>query len=363
VKALAIFIASGVLAIIAAIVVLSHMMPPGEGSFGMVKLAPLILMVLIPVFFCLIWFPANLAVWLLLTSELKDKASGTKGILAFSGTLFALTLAVSGYFLAPQWFHRVHFYYKLVDQFGQPVSGATIRRHEDFTPTTGDTESENDAQGLFQESCKPGEGFSLNPRKNGYALASLNVTGAYSEELRQKQKQAHAERELILVKMWKLEGAQPLVTVDQHYKLPFTGAPIFSDLIPGKIVSSGGDLEVIVKRAPGSLSKRNPGDWSIEFKPIDGGIIESDDATSRVTYEAPAEGYQNSYLVTMSHENPAWFDNIQKVFFLTSRNGQVHTKLAVDFGINTDPKGSMWLQFKGAANVTGSRNWEGTVPQ
>jgi hypothetical protein len=169
VKSVAIFIASAVLAVIAAIALLSHMMPPGEGSFGMAKLVPLILMVLIPVCFCLIWFPANLAVWLSLTREQKDKATGTKGILAFSGTLFVLTLAVSGWFLAPQWFHRVHFYYKLEDQFGQPVSGATIRRHENFTPATGDTESESDAQGLFQESSKPGESFSLNPSINLFA--------------------------------------------------------------------------------------------------------------------------------------------------------------------------------------------------
>ena len=42
----------------------------------------------------------------------------------------------------------------------------------------------------------------------------------------------------------------------------------------------------------------------------------------------------------------AWFNNIQKVFFLTSRNGQVYSKLSLDFGINDDPKCTMWFQFK-----------------
>ena len=122
---------------------------------------------------------------------------------------------------------------------------------------------------------------------------------------------------------------------------------------------NGGDLQVVITRSPGSLSKRNPGDWSIEFKPVNGGIMESDDATYRVSYEAPADGYQNNDLVQMNHDNPAWFDNIQRVFFLTSRSGQVHSKFYMDFGINDDPNGAMWFQFKGTANANGSRNWEG----
>src|ERR1700722_11546809 len=106
-----IFITSAVLAIIAAIALLSAMMPPGEGSFGVAKLAPFILIVLIPVCFCLIWFPANLAVWLSLPRDQRSAAK-VKGVFLFSGTLFVLTLAVSGYSLVPQWLHRVHFYYK-----------------------------------------------------------------------------------------------------------------------------------------------------------------------------------------------------------------------------------------------------------
>jgi hypothetical protein len=65
----------------------------------------------------------------------------------------------------------------------------------------------------------------------------------------------------------------------------------------------------------------------------------------------------------MNHDDPAWFDNIQKVFFLMSRNGQVYSKLSVDFGINDDPSGSMWFRLKGVANTNGSRNWEATAPQ
>ncbi len=357
-KALAVFIASAVLAVIAAVALLSHMMPPGEGSFGMAKLVPLILMVLIPVCFCLIWFPANLAVWLSLTREQKDKATGTKRILAFSGTLFVLTLAVSGCFLAPQLFHRVHFYYKLEDQFGQPVSGATIRRHENFTPATGDTESESDAQGLFQESSKPGESFSLNPRKAGYALASLNANGAYTEELRQKQKLAHGAHDLIVVKMWKMQGVEPLLSFNQTLRFHYAGAPLRLDLLAGKLVESGGDLKITVNRPPGEISGRHQQDWGVRVEAIDGGVARSSWDEARVTHAAPQDGYERSDTQTAS-SNRTGIDVIQQMYFIQSRNGQVYSKAWLTFGINEKPDGPMSLELRGVANTNGSRNWEG----
>ena len=63
----------------------------------------------------------------------------------------------------------------------------------------------------------------------------------------------------------------------------------------------------------------------------------------------------------MSHDNPDWFDNVQKAFFMNTRRGQVYSKFSFDFGINADPSGTMWLEFKGVANVNGSRNLEATA--
>lgn len=60
----------------------------------------------------------------------------------------------------------------------------------------------------------------------------------------------------------------------------------------------------------------------------------------------------------MGQDNPKWFDNLQKVFFLKSRGGQVYSKFSMDFMINDDPNDLMWFQFKGVANDHASRNWE-----
>ena len=156
-----------------------------------------------------------------------------------------------------------------------------------------------------------------------------------------------------------------MVSIEQHYKLPFTGEPIYFDLVTGKVVPTGGDLEVIVTRAPGVITQRKSDrrDWSIELVPVNGGIMEPAYNASHFTFEAPADGYKDSYQVQMNHYDPAWFDNIQKAFFLKSRNGQIYSKFSLNFEINDDPNSTMWFQFKGVANTNGSRNWEATAPQ
>jgi hypothetical protein len=300
-----------------------------------------------------------LAVWLSLTRDQKGKTTGAIPVLLFSGALFALTLAVSGYFLAPQWFHRVHFDYKLEDQFGRPVSGATIRRHTNFTTGAGDTESVSDEHGLFQESCKPGESFSLTPRKEGYALASLNATGAYSEELRQKQKLAHGAHILIVVKMWRMQGAEPLVGIGKTYKFHYTTGPINFDLLAGQIVPSGGDLKITVNRPSGEVSGHNPQKWSIGIEVVDGGFIETSDKESAITFAAPKDGYQSSG--TFGNNNGT--SGLDKSFFLKSRNGQMYSKLGLSFGINRHADDPMYITFGGVANTNSSRNWEATAPQ
>jgi hypothetical protein len=65
----------------------------------------------------------------------------------------------------------------------------------------------------------------------------------------------------------------------------------------------------------------------------------------------------------MNHDDPAWYDNIHKVFFLKSRGGQVYAKFNLDFMINLEADGLMDFQFKGVANTNSSRNWEATAPQ
>ncbi|HTD67244.1 MAG TPA: hypothetical protein VK846_12005 [Candidatus Limnocylindria bacterium] len=243
------------------------------------------------------------------------------------------------------------FYGKLEDQFRNPVSGADVTGNTIIYNGTKSgsmvVSTTSDANGFFQINAGKGESLGIMPKKQGYALATKGTEFKYSYMYQERFEPD--PRNPVVVKMWKLQGAEPLIGIDKEYKLPFPDRPIFFDLVAGRLVENGGDLEIIITRAAGSLSKKNPGDWSIELKPINGGIIESDYHTAGVTFKAPPDGYQNSYLVQMNSDNPAWFDNIQKMFFVKSRGGQVYSKLNLDFGINREPTDSIWVQFKGIA--------------
>jgi hypothetical protein len=259
----------------------------------------------------------------------------------------------------------IAFYGKLEDQFGSPVVGAqiaaSIRIYNGVQSTTEQLSVASDANGFFQVKGGKGESLGLWPRKDGYTLATTGTEFKYSYMYADHF--TPDPNNPTVIKMWKLQGAEPLVGIGKEYRLLFTNAPFFFDLVAGNVSDSGGDLEIIITRVPGSLSKLSPGDWSIRLKPVNGGIMESDYATSRTTYEAPAEGYQDDYFVQMKQDDPAWYDNVHKVFFLKSRNGQVYVKFNFDFGINFEPSSIMYFQFRGVANTNGSRNWEATAPQ
>lgn len=261
----------------------------------------------------------------------------------------------------------IEFYGRLEDQFGDAVGNAQIKFEVPFNNGQGVGVNRGktmaDENGFFTISGYKGKSLSIVPVKPGYALASSNSGGIYSYIWPEVQRVHPDPNNPTVIKMWKLQGAEPLVDISKDYRLPLTSAPIFFDLIAGKVVPSGGDLEAIVTRASGSLSKKDPGNWSIDLIPVNGGIIESDYQAAQFTFEAPADGYQENYLVQMNGDDPAWHDGIDQEFFLRSRGGQVYSKFYLVFGINREPNDLLYFQFKGVANPNGSRNWEATIPK
>ena len=91
------FITSVILAFVAAFALLGVIIPPGEGSFGIAKLAPFILVGLAIICFCLIWLPVNLIVWFSRTPEQRGKMTDAKPDFAFSGLLFMAAIAFCGF--------------------------------------------------------------------------------------------------------------------------------------------------------------------------------------------------------------------------------------------------------------------------
>jgi len=252
------------------------------------------------------------------------------------------------------------FYGKLEDQFGNPVVGAEITGSTivyNGTAAGGQrVVATSDAKGFFQMNGGNGESLGMMPRKEGYVLAATNTEYKYSGFYPDSRHVPEPDNPVV-IKMWKLQGAEPLTGINQRYKLRPTDAPVNFDLLAGKIVPSGGDIKITVSRPPGVVSQSNPQDWSVKVEAVDGGLIETSMTDARVTYAAPDNGYQPSDALIMSTTNH-WSDLVQQMYFVTSRNGQVFSKVFLSMDVNANPDDPMSVTFRGTANASGSRNWE-----
>jgi hypothetical protein len=253
------------------------------------------------------------------------------------------------------------FYGRLEDQFNNAVGGADVNFNVQYENARDRGIKQghvvSDGNGFFTISGYTGANLTITPRKTGYALATTGTSFRYSQI-----SSGYFVPDAInpaVIKMWKLHGAEPLVSIDKTYKLKYTGAPIHFDLIAGQSVPSGGDLTIGVNRPVGVISGHNPQDWSIDVEVADGGFIESSPGESATTYAAPESGYQPSGRFGKNN-GP---DLVDKMFFMQSRNGQVYSKIHLLFGINDTPDGFMYITFNGVANTNTSRNWEASAPQ
>ena len=251
-------------------------------------------------------------------------------------------------------------YGKLEDQFGNPIQGAEITGDvtvfNGYAGTHEKVLTTSDARGLFTLDGGRGQILGVLPQKAGYALASLNAGGDYSKE----EAKRHADPDNpVAIKMWKLQGEEPLLRINQNYTLHYTNEPIHFDLIEGRKVSSGGDITITVHRAQGIVSERHEQEWSLEIEAVSGGLVGSS-GTERTTYAAPESGYRSGETFVLSTNPPyKWSGGLSEGFFVKSREGQVYSKLRLVFRINENPEDFMSISFSGVANTNGSRNWEG----
>jgi hypothetical protein len=199
------------------------------------------------------------------------------------------------------------------------------------------------------------------PKKAGYTLATTSTSFRYSQ-LTPGYFVPDASSPTV-IKMWKLQGAEPLVGINKTFKIHYTAVPINFDLLSGQIVPNGGDIKLTVSRSPGIISGRNRLDWSVKVEAVNGGVMDSG-GQEEVTYAAPEDGYQPSMTFTFSTNAPyKWAGGFDQGFFVMSRNGQVYSKVGLGFGINSTPDDFMNVTFSGVASTNGSRNWEVTTPQ
>ena len=248
------------------------------------------------------------------------------------------------------------FYGRLEDQGSLPVveaeiTGTTIF-HQGAVKARGQFTTTSNSNGLFTLNAGAGERLEVVPRKPGYALASTDNVETYMGLANEIPPDSNNP---VVIKMWKLQGAEPLVSISQQYQFPYTNAPLFFDFITQEIVPSGGDIKITILSPPDSLLA--PEDWRVEIEGDQGGgSMKISPEDWKITYWAPAGGYQPKIALPMVEDAPQNSESLDGLFFVQSREGGVYTKLAIKISLSD---GLVNLELHGIANTNGSCNLEG----
>jgi hypothetical protein len=179
----------------------------------------------------------------------------------------------------------ITFYGKVVDQNNQPVSDVKVRlevRVGYFTsPTTGKERwdpvfLETDTNGNFVlDSVKGGFVQFTSIEKEGYKLLPAQVKAGFMYYPRQ----FHADpTNPVVFKMWKKQGAEPLVGSVWHGNVPCDGTVMTFDLLTGKRVKDG-NLQIACTRVPLNIIPRENKryDYSLQIAVLGGSIQPTED--------------------------------------------------------------------------------------
>lgn len=258
----------------------------------------------------------------------------------------------------------IMFYGRLEDQSAEPVAeadiiGTTVFHHGE-EKASARFSTRTDADGLFQLSAGVGESLELLPRKPGYALAATNTIAFYGSSKPDAERHHPDPNRPVMIKMWKLQGAEPLATLDGRYRVNPANGPVYFDFVTQTFDPTNGDIRITINRPSGVISPSERPDWSVELEGVYGGLMEVTAQEWGRTYWAPTDGYRSRQVLLMSTNAPGqWSQNADALYFVQTRDGGVYTKLSLKVAINLNPKDPVDLVLYGFSNTNGSCNWEG----
>jgi hypothetical protein len=271
----------------------------------------------------------------------------------------ALLRGTKAHILSSQNGIPIVFYGRLEDQFGAPVAGAEIAGstvvYSGLRSGAEHVSARSDSSGYFEMRAGRGESLGIMPAKQGYVLATTGTDFKYSHLYAGYY--VPDPYNPTVIKMWRLQGAEPLLSINQNYRLIYTNAPICFDFLTGKVLSEGGDLRMTLSRPRGVISQQHPQDWSIEVEVLGGGLVQTSQEEAKVTFSAPDAVYESKKRFG-NNNGP---DLVDTMLFVQSRNGRMNSKLHLMFQVNDNPDGNINVAFNGVANTNGSRNWEATA--
>jgi hypothetical protein len=251
-------------------------------------------------------------------------------------------------------------YGKVVDQDGQPVADAKVRGwlgFEDAEDEEHDTKT--DAQGRFHFLGLHGRELEIFPEKEGY---DFNIDMKFA--VNRPNNYLPDPNNPLIVHMWKLHGAEPMVHVKIQSSVSCDGTANRFDLLTTKMngtetdihaSNNNGDLVVKLTRNPLSIDSRNrdkPFNWSLTLAITNGGLEE---ITNIYPNEAPVEGYQPTITLNFPTNMVGWKNEINNSYYFKS--GQVYGRMTLYIDASR-PSPPTYFNAEIYANPNGSRNLE-----
>jgi hypothetical protein len=254
----------------------------------------------------------------------------------------------------------IEMYGKVVDQHGQPVAGAEVYMivagGGTFAPGSGPVRLTSDAAGMFRLEAKGQQIEILSVKKSNLTQTFferisgkrnsvlLDAVGRFGEQY--SWRSYTTPDKPFVINVWRVEKFEKVKSESGAISPSPNGEPV-----------EFAGVKVICEREPKEPNvhwRHQKGSWSITFRPIDGGIQETDDLYLN---EAPEIGYQPELTVAMKRGDPDYKVNIQPArrYYYTAYNGKWYGSFSATFDpYMEDDVCSIQVAFK--YNSNGSRN-------
>lgn len=256
----------------------------------------------------------------------------------------------------------IEFFGKVIDQYGSPLPDvkvtASVIYNSGEKSGVQEARTTTDAEGVFSFTGMKGRTFDYHLEKAGYQTMPVRDAFDYTELVPEEKRHHPDPRNPVVLKMWKLQGTEPLVHFERKYfPLPADGTPVQIDLKTGKQVATGGDLVLALNHVvlPRGALPEPQFDWHARAEIAGGGLVES---KQRLMYLAPDTGYASTLAIDMPATKPDWANSITRSYYVRTR-GNLFGRVEVYLNANQrgyDPSYVMlqwWLNPK-----LGSRNLE-----
>ncbi|MCI0553940.1 MAG: carboxypeptidase-like regulatory domain-containing protein, partial [Anaerolineae bacterium] len=262
------------------------------------------------------------------------------------------------------WNVPIRFWGRVVDQNGEAVQGAMVKRFARQWTGFGKADFSiiaklTDAEGGFVIDGVSGDSVSIESiEKKGYVLSNKALMNfSFGGPVNPASVHRPDPGRPVMFKMWKKGEAQPLIVQSKSIRIPYDGTPVLLDLTRGRQVTAEGQADIRIKlaRTPLEIKRgQQKFDWVVQIDALDGGLIHS---MEEFMNTAPETGYERGLEIQMLATDPEWRSNLSVPLYLQIKGGKQFGRLRLNFRTDSDqPKTG--FNFETYINPTGSRNLE-----